>query len=295
MSSTSEPVRGGIDPGRRSGDGRSIADDYRTIVLNRVSWGAILAGVVTALVTHLLLNMLGLGIGLTTLDATGGDNPDSGALSMTAAVWWTVSGIVAAFVGGYVAARLTGQPDGTTGGWHGLVTWALTTLVILYLLTSSASALLGGALNRLGALGETAGQAASQLTGGQDPFSAIRDKVRELIGPDADQSARESISAAVRTAVTGSESDARAAEDRAVEALAQARGISSDEARQQIGDLRQSIRGAVQQTREAGEATRKVASQVAIFGVIALLLGAVAGWLGGAAGHPRRGVRERVE
>ena len=40
------------------------AEDVRTVVLNRISWGAVLAGVVLALVTHLILNMIGLGIGL---------------------------------------------------------------------------------------------------------------------------------------------------------------------------------------------------------------------------------------
>ena len=39
-------------------------EDFRTIMLNRVSWAAVLAGVVVSLVTQLLLNMLGLGLGL---------------------------------------------------------------------------------------------------------------------------------------------------------------------------------------------------------------------------------------
>ena len=37
------------------------AEDQRTILLNEIAWGAVLAGVVVALVTQLLLNMLGLG------------------------------------------------------------------------------------------------------------------------------------------------------------------------------------------------------------------------------------------
>jgi hypothetical protein len=41
----------------------SPAEDARTIMLNKVSWGAILAGVVVALVTQLILNLLGIGIG----------------------------------------------------------------------------------------------------------------------------------------------------------------------------------------------------------------------------------------
>jgi hypothetical protein len=68
------------------------AEDARTIMLNRVSWGAVLAGIVTALVTQLILNMLGIGIGVATLDPAGGDNPQASTFSIAAGIWWTVSG-----------------------------------------------------------------------------------------------------------------------------------------------------------------------------------------------------------
>ena len=37
-------------------------------MINETSWGAVLAGVVVALVTQLILNMIGLGLGAGTLD-----------------------------------------------------------------------------------------------------------------------------------------------------------------------------------------------------------------------------------
>ena len=47
-----------------------------TADLRRVSWGAILAGVVVALALHVLLTMLGAGIGMSTLDpAQPGQSP----------------------------------------------------------------------------------------------------------------------------------------------------------------------------------------------------------------------------
>ena len=63
------------------------AEDFRTIVLNRVSWAAVLAGVVVALVTQLLLNMLGLGIGIATLDSGTGDNPAASTFSIGDEIW----------------------------------------------------------------------------------------------------------------------------------------------------------------------------------------------------------------
>ncbi|TXN27628.1 PhnA-like protein, partial [Methylobacterium sp. WL19] len=41
--------------------------DTRTVLLNQVSWGAIFAGAVTALVTQVVLNMVGVGIGLSSV------------------------------------------------------------------------------------------------------------------------------------------------------------------------------------------------------------------------------------
>ena len=62
------------------------AEDARTIMLNRVSWGAVLAGVVVALVTQLILNLLGIGIGAATLDPAAGlaENPSASSFSKRA-------------------------------------------------------------------------------------------------------------------------------------------------------------------------------------------------------------------
>jgi hypothetical protein len=40
------------------------ADDVRTIMLNQISWGAVLAGATIALVMQIILNMVGVGVGL---------------------------------------------------------------------------------------------------------------------------------------------------------------------------------------------------------------------------------------
>ena len=62
---------------------------------------------------------------------------------MGAGIWWTVSGIIASLVGGYVAGRLSGKPKPSTTSWHGLIAWAVTTLLVFYLLTSAIGGLVG--------------------------------------------------------------------------------------------------------------------------------------------------------
>ena len=59
----------------------SPAEDARSIMINRVAWGAVFAGVVISLVTQLLLNLLGIGLGASTLDPGSGDNPAASTLA----------------------------------------------------------------------------------------------------------------------------------------------------------------------------------------------------------------------
>src|SRR5262245_49580473 len=83
-------------------------EDMRTILINLVSWGAVLAGVVLALTTQLILNLIGIGIGASSFDPASSANPSAGTFSLGAGIWWVLSGIIAALVGGYTAGRLAG-------------------------------------------------------------------------------------------------------------------------------------------------------------------------------------------
>ena len=158
----------------------------------RVSWGAILTGVVVALAAQVLLAMLGAGIGLASLEPTQvGDNPAASGMGIGAAVWWALSGILAAGAGGWVAARLAGVPSRQIGLLHGLAVWAVATLVVLYLLSSTATALVGGAFNVVGrtlsGVGGAAGSAASSVAEQfGNPLQALQDEIRGAAGPNTD-------------------------------------------------------------------------------------------------------------
>jgi hypothetical protein len=264
-------------------------EDIRTIMLNRVSWAAVLAGVVAALVTHILLNMLGIGIGAATLDPAGGDSPQASTFSIVAGLWWTVSGIIASFVGGYMAGRLSGRPKESTGGWHGVTAWAFTTLVIFYLFTSTAGSIIGGVYNTVsgavGGLGRTAVQAAAPaLSRTADPLAAIEQQIRDASGGTDPAALRDSAVAAVRAMLTGDQAQANQARERAVQALARAQNISPDEARSRITQIEQQYREAAAQARQAADQAARVVSRGALFGFFALLLGAAAAWFGGRTG-----------
>ncbi|MEH3147838.1 MAG: PhnA-like protein [Methylobacterium frigidaeris] len=291
------------DPLRRQDAVHSYAaDDLRVSALNSVSWGAVLAGAATALVAQVLINLIGLGIGLSSVTATGGDNPTAQTMSTGAAVWWIGSGIVASAFGGFLAGRLSGRPAGTAS-YHGLVSWVATTLVVIYLLTTTAGSLVGGALSGvtsiLGGAGQAVGStvktaaetAAPSLTQVTDPFSGIERQVREATGGQDPQALRDTAVQAVRAALTGDAAQQQQARDRAAEALAKAQNIPVDQARQQIQSYEQQYRQAAQQAQEqaqqAAEATRKAVAQGSLYAALALVLGALAALFAGRAGAPR--------
>ena len=89
-------------PPRDSGHAGTVpvADDLRTVMLHRLSWGAVLAGAASALVVQLVLTLIGIGVGLAAVSATTGDNPGVGTLSQGALLWWVFSGLFASAVGG---------------------------------------------------------------------------------------------------------------------------------------------------------------------------------------------------
>src|SRR5919112_849113 len=265
------------------------AEDARTIMLNRISWGAVLAGVVTALVTQLILNMLGIGVGVATLDPATGDNPQASTFSIAAGIWWTLSGIIASFAGGYLAGRLSGRPKESTAGFHGLISWAATTLVIFYLLTSTLGSLLGGAYNTLssavGGLGRTAVQtAAPALAQNPDPFAAIEQQVRGASGGNDPAQLRDTAVTSLRAMLTGDQAQAQQARDRATDALARAQNIPPDEALNRVAQYEQQYRQTVDRAKQAADTAAKGVSTAALLGALGLILGALAGWFGGRSG-----------
>lgn len=112
----------------------------------RVTWGAVFAGALIAISIQVLLSMLGTGIGASTVDAqTTGGTPSASAFGIGAGVWWVVSSLLALFIGGMVAGRLSGTTLSADAALHGLLTWAIAMMATLYLIGTAAGSLVSGA------------------------------------------------------------------------------------------------------------------------------------------------------
>jgi hypothetical protein len=109
------------------------------------TWSAVLAGVFASLVVQILLTMLGFGIGLLAIDVPTAQSAPTGA-GWAAFVWWAVSGIIAAFVGGAVAAANSPDQTGLGRVGHALAAWSVATVVVVAaaaLIPASATSVAG--------------------------------------------------------------------------------------------------------------------------------------------------------
>jgi hypothetical protein len=227
----------------------NVAHDEYHEAVRRVSWGAIFAGTVVAMVTEIVLTLLGLSIGLGVVSQA----PTTNALSSVgigAAIWLAVSTLISLFVGGYFAGRLAGMPTKPDGALNGVVVWGLATLLSIFLATSA----IGGAVSGItGILGQGLQVATKSVTS---------------VAPEAAEAVKQ---------------NPRQAKQEAQQALKQAKQQVQQVKRQAQQAMGQVQKEATQTARQAAP----IAAGTALGGFISLVLGAIAAALGGVAGTPK--------
>lgn len=129
----------------------------QTELSRRVSWGSIIAGVVTVMAVSLLLTTLGTSLGFSLLTPQS-DDMINGA-DKAVLVWSVISIVLSLACGGFVAGRLAGA-DGTI---HGFLSWATSLLVASVLGFAAAGGILHMAGSAVGAAASATGSAVSGL------------------------------------------------------------------------------------------------------------------------------------
>jgi len=153
-------------------------------LVKRISWGAVLAGLITALIIQLLLTLLGMGIGAATVEPLREHSPAAG-LGVGAAVWFFLSSVIAMYVGGRVAGRFSGSRSAQERMLHGVLTWATATILSAIFLASAAGSLLGGAASLLGSAAATSVQTQQYQTAGREPGTILSPTGREGVNEPA--------------------------------------------------------------------------------------------------------------
>lgn len=169
--------------------------------LPRISWGAVIAGVILSLTVYLIMTVLGTAIGASLLSPMSQQNPAHG-FGFGSGVWVIVTTVIAVFAGSYFAGRCA-----PVLGWlHGLLAWAVMTLLVVY----SMASLIGGAISTASSVastGATVGAATSNQTNGagsmvssakQQLLAAVGAAASAASGPDAEQNARQAADVAAR-------------------------------------------------------------------------------------------------
>lgn len=286
----------------------------------RISWGAIIAGVVVALVTQIVLGILGIAIGVSTIDPVGTRAEWPQGLSIGAGIWWVITGLLSLFAGGIVAGRLAGIPRKSDGALHGLITYGVTTLLSIYLLTTAVGGLVSGAWSVMqggmsGAV-ETArgirmpsemaipsiapprGSNAGRLRA--DVQSVLRASPREAAAPGGDVAAEQEIYGAARRFL---EREDAASREGLVNALVNRTAMNREGAERTVDEWQRKhaapsgqavIPGTSMREQDIealAERTKRVVVSAAIWSFIALVIGAAAAALGGMVGSTAKSLR----
>jgi hypothetical protein len=148
-------------------------------------WSAVFAGTVLGIGVWILLQTLGMGLGLSAIDTD-----DAGSLKgvgIGTGIWSIIAPLIAMFVGAFVVGRLANTRDLGVAAMHGAVTWGLAVAIGLWLMLSIVSAMASG-VARIGgaaanATGAIAGGAASAGGGADNAIEALGIDTSDLIAP----------------------------------------------------------------------------------------------------------------
>ena len=282
-----------------------------------VAWGAVIAGAVVAMVTSLLLLLLGSGLGLVATSPWSADAGTAKALGIGAIVWLVVMQLVSAALGGFVGGRLRARWSASADEVffrdtaHGLLVWAVATLVTATLFAGAATSAISGAAKAaatasgLGAaaLGSAAATQPETIRGAVAAATAENDSPRSAYYADvmlrSDKPATEPENAQLRAELgrliaTGmtQEDLPKADRDYMAQAIATRTGVSQAEAEQRVKSVmtqaKQDAAQAERKARAAADEARKAAAHVSLWMVVSLFIGAfVASYAGTVGGRMR--------
>ena len=196
----------------------------------RVSWAGVWSGFLIGLGVLLLLSTLGLAVGISTADIGPGQGSDARTLGIGAAIWAGASLLIALFLSGMIASRVSMVVDRMVATTHGALVWVLTMLGILYLAGTGVS------LGMSGVLGVVRGASAA--------VSAAPGGLTDLTSGDVDQIL------------------ARLNDPRTAGVVAGATGMSQDEARSSLADIRARVEAARSNPEQATAEARSGVQQL---------------------------------
>jgi len=158
--------------------------------LSAVSWSAILAGALGAAALSLILVILGIGLGLSSVSPWRYEGVSATTFSVSTIIWLILTQLLASGMGGYLAGRLRTKWGAThrdevyfRDTAHGFLTWAVASLVTAVLLSSAIGSIVRVGASVAGSVATVAVQTAA--TGGALPTTSQVAQTNNADGPTA--------------------------------------------------------------------------------------------------------------
>lgn len=289
--------------------GTSIDDGGET-KRSGVSWGAIFAGAAAAAALSLVLFLLGSGLGFSALSPY--EENSAKAFGITTILWITFTQLAASGVGGYIAGRLrvkwaTVHTDEVyfRDTAHGMLAWAVATLLTAALFTGVISSALTGVMNAGAGVAKatmaTGGAAAAAAASdgesggaGANPLNYFSDMLMRTDKPSTDASAAESRAEVMRIMTTSMANGSLSSDDRAYLArtVAARTGIAPADAERRVDEVYSRATNAAAKAKatakDVADKARKAAAGAALWMTVALLLGAFVASLAATFGGKQR-------
>jgi hypothetical protein len=256
-----------------------------------VSWAAVIAGAAVASALAVSLVALGSGIGLVSISPWSNSGISATTFGLLAVAWFAAIQLFASGVGGYIAGRLRTRWVGVhtdevffRDTAHGLLVWAVGTIVSVGLLASAVSSVVSGAAQVGGAALHGAGSAVTAAAGAAaaktDVTAYFTDKLFRTDHPPAQgdvATARSEVGLILaKSAADGDLNDA----DKAYVAQVVARqtGLSQADAEKRVADVVLQAKAAAAQAadtaKKAADEARKIGIYASLWAFISLLIGA---------------------
>lgn len=249
-----------------------------------VSWGAVLAGAAAAAALSLVLFILGVGLGLSAVSPW---SYNTATLGKSTIIWLAFTQLAAAGLGGYLAGRLRVKWASVhtdevyfRDTAHGLLAWAVATLVTAIFLASAVRAVVGGAIDAGTAAATVATAGSGAPDAGAGPVGYFSDM---LLRTDQAKPAPENAAMRAEVAkifVNDLRTGTLAADDRQYlsRLVAQRTRLAQPDAEKRVDEvyarLSKAKADAEAAAKAAADKARKAAAQSALWMFVALLLGA---------------------
>jgi hypothetical protein len=261
----------------------SRGSDTVETAASAVSWAAIIGGAFVIAVVTIMLLALGSGLSLSSVSAWPGSGVSVTSFTVMTAIWLIVVQWLSAALGGYVTGRLRTHWAGVHSHEvffrdtaHGLLTWAVASVIGIGLLASGASAIVGAGAHAAGNLvSGAATQGATEAAGAGGALNGYF--VDQLFRSDHDTgSSQDSRAEVMRILAASAQSGSVSDGDKTyVAQLVSARaGVSQDEARKRVDNLISEEQAAEQKARAAAEQARKAAASLSFYTFFSMLIGA---------------------